>query len=64
MKGPPEIALSGVCEHEPTEEDEPRPRADLWLSMMSSCGEDETKLAHLVAKASEDDEYGAACDEF
>jgi hypothetical protein len=64
VHGPPEIALSGVCEHEPTNEREPRPKADLWLSMMSSCGEDEANLAHLMANASEFDDYGAACDEF
>lgn len=64
VRGPPEIALSGVCEHEPTGEEEPRPKADLWLSMLSSCGEDEAKLAHLVVDASEDDEYSVACDEF
>lgn len=63
-RGPPEIALSGVCEHEPTQDEEPRPKADLWLSMMCAYGEDEAKLAQLTLTASEDDVYGEACDEF
>jgi len=63
-RGPPEIALTGACDHDSTEEGEPRPKADLWLSMLSACGEDEAKLASLVEAASEDDEYGEALDEF
>lgn len=64
-RGPAEIALTGVCEHEPTEGDEPKPNADLWLSMMTACGEDEAKLAQLTSTLSDDDEeYGSACDQF
>jgi hypothetical protein len=63
-RGPPEITVSGACDHELTDDGEPRPRADLWLSMLSACGEDEAKLAQLMDAASEDDEYGAPCDEF
>lgn len=37
--------------------------ADLWLSMMSACGEDEAKLAHLLYDA-DWDENGQACDDF
>ncbi len=62
-RGPPEIALSGVCDHEQVDEGEPRPKADLWLSMMSAFGEDEARLAYLMQAASEDDEYGGPCDE-
>jgi hypothetical protein len=63
--GPPEIALSGVCEHEPTDDEgKPRPKADLWLSMMSAMGEGEAMLAHLLVAAPQDDEYGDACDDF
>ena len=46
-RGPPEIALSGICEHEPTSESDNRPLADLWLSMMSACGKEEAQLASL-----------------
>ena len=63
-RGPADIALSGVCEHEPTEEGEPRPKADLWLSMMSACGDDEAKLAQLFEAASDYDAYGGACDQW
>jgi putative AlgH/UPF0301 family transcriptional regulator len=59
-RGPPEIALSGICEHEPTESGK-RPMADLWLSMMSACGEEEAKLAHLVYHE-EWDENALPCD--
>jgi hypothetical protein len=62
-RGPPEIALSGVCEHEQVEETKPRPKADLWLSMMSAFGEEEARLAYLMQVANEDDEYGGPSDE-
>ena len=58
------MALSGTCEHEQTGKGEPRPKADLWLSMLSAIGEEEAHLAHLMSAATEDDEYGAASDEF
>lgn len=61
-RGPPEVALTGICEHEPTAPSEKRPLADLWLSMMSACGEDEGKLAHLFHDEEEWDENGMACD--
>jgi hypothetical protein len=60
-RGPPAIALTGICEHEPTTNK--RPLADLWLSMMSACGEDEGKLAHLFYHE-EWDENGLPCDAF
>ena len=67
--GPAEIAVSGVCEHGPTEEGEPRPKADLWLSMLSACGKDEARLAHLLLPATTEDMdgedmYGNPCDDF
>ena len=40
----------------------PRPEADLWLSMMSACGIEEAKLAHLLYKDDGKDPNGAACD--
>ncbi|CAJ1942882.1 unnamed protein product [Cylindrotheca closterium] len=47
-RGPAEIALSGTCEHEPsTDKSDPPPAKDLWLSMMSACGQDEARLASI-----------------
>jgi hypothetical protein len=46
-RGPPEIALTGICEHDTTSKSEIKPLADLWLSMMSACGNDEGRLANL-----------------
>jgi putative AlgH/UPF0301 family transcriptional regulator len=63
-RGPPQIAHTGICDHEPAPDGKPRPKADLWLSMMSACGEDEAKLAHLVWKEDGHDDLGAACDSF
>jgi hypothetical protein len=41
-RAPAEIALTGICEHDPSVPSKSkRPLADLWLSMMSACGEDE-----------------------
>lgn len=62
--GPTSIAQSGICEHDPTVKGKPRPEADLWLSMMSSCGEEEAKLAHLLHRDKGRDKNGAACDDF
>jgi putative AlgH/UPF0301 family transcriptional regulator len=62
-RGPPEIAHSGICEHDPTPKGESRPLADLWLSMLSSCGEAEAELAHLLSADGGDDELGRACDD-
>jgi putative AlgH/UPF0301 family transcriptional regulator len=64
IRGPPQIAHTGICDHEPAPKGKPRPKADLWLSMMSACGEDEAKLAHLVWKDDEENDFGAACDSF
>jgi hypothetical protein len=61
-RGPPEMALTGICEHEPTNSGK-RPLADLWLSMMSASGEDEGKLGHLFYHE-EWDENGLPCDSF
>ena len=61
-RGPPEMALDGICEHEPTTSGN-RPLADLWLSMMSACGEDEAKLSHLFHR-DHCDENGLPCDAF
>jgi putative AlgH/UPF0301 family transcriptional regulator len=61
-RGSPEIALSGICQHEPLEKGEHRPKADLWLSMLSACGEGEAELANLLWSA-EEDELGAPCDD-
>ena len=47
-RGPAEIALAGTCEHEPsTSKFDPPPANDLWLSMMSACGQDEARLASI-----------------
>ena len=53
--GPTSIAQSGICDHEPISttttslpSKQQRPVADLWLSMISACGEEEAKLAHLL----------------
>jgi len=61
-RGPPDMALDGICEHEPTTSGN-RPLADLWLSMMSACGEDEAKLSHLF-HCDHCDENGLPCDAF
>ena len=73
------MALHGICEHEPAEHrfgvgrgevdgegGGRRPLADLWLSMMSACGEGEAMLSHLFlnAEESEWDENGLPCDAF
>ena len=63
-RGPPEIALTGICTHDLSVEGGKRPLADLWLSMMSACGEDEAKLAHLFYHVSELNENGLPCDAF
>ncbi|CAB9519591.1 Uncharacterized ACR, COG1678 [Seminavis robusta] len=68
-RGPPEIVVSGACEHHDLaeeEEGESRPRADLWLSMMSAFGREEARLAHWTnpSLTTEDHKYGAPCDEF
>jgi putative AlgH/UPF0301 family transcriptional regulator len=63
-RGPPQIAHSGICDHEPAAKGRPRPKADLWLSMLSACGEDEAKLAHLVWTDDGQNELGEACDDF
>jgi len=64
-RGPPDIAQLGICDHEPTAgKGKPRPKADLWLSMMSACGEDEATLAHLVWADDGGSDFGAACDAF
>lgn len=61
--GPAQIALRGMCEHEETQSsnDEARPRADLWLSMMCAMGQEEGNLAHLVVDDN-GSEYSDACD--
>ena len=91
-RGPPEIALTGICDHEPLEEEDnppqpttattgsssstansKRPLADLWLSMLSACGEQEAVLAHLFHHKNNgshgegtggiyDDEHDLPCD--
>ena len=63
-RGPPEIALHGMCVHEPTGSNDDRPKADLWLSMLSACGEGEMQLAHLTWKDNGlDDQCSYPCDE-
>ena len=62
-RGPPEIALTGICEHD-IPKDSKRPLADLWLSMMSSCGEDVAKLAHLFHNENELHHNGLPCDAY
>ena len=61
-RGPPEMALDGICEHEATTS-ETMPLPDLWLSMMSACGEDEAKLSHLFHH-DHWDVNGLPCDDF
>ena len=62
-RGPPEIAHSGMCEHDTDENETERPKADLWLSMLAACGEDEARLAHLTWQDDGEDELGAPCDD-
>ena len=65
-RGPPEMALDGICEHQEEPSDETtktRPLADLWLSMMSACGTEEAKLSHLFHH-DHWDENGMHCDDF
>lgn len=64
-RGPLEIARSGNCTHESVTEinGNSRPRADLWLSMLSAYGEDEAHLAHLLVDDDGHSELGKACDE-
>ena len=66
-RGPPEMALDGICEHDdvPTTDESggKRPLADLWLSMMSACGDEEAKLSHLFHH-DHWDENGMPCDDF
>lgn len=63
-RGPPEIALSGVCQHKSSSKGQSRPKTDLWLSMLSACGEGEAELAHLLWSDDGEDEYSDACDDF
>jgi len=63
-RGPPEIALTGICDHEMPSKSSKRPLADLWLSMMSACGEEEAKLAHLFYHQDGLSEHGLPCDAF
>lgn len=63
--GPPEIALTGMCERFGDDETESkRPKADLWLSMMCALGEAEANLAHLMSSDEEYSEFSEACDIF
>ena len=57
------MVLEGICDHEPTLPGKKRPVADLWLSMMSACGDDEAKLSHLF-RHDHWDENGLPCDAF
>lgn len=62
-RGPPYIALTGVCERVGDDEnDMKRPKADLWLSMMCAMGEDEANLAHLLSNDDDCSDFGDACD--
>jgi putative AlgH/UPF0301 family transcriptional regulator len=76
-RGPPEIAMYGTCEYytdETEENKEPnssrntetakRSKPDLWLSLLSACGEDEAKLAHLLWNDDGFHAYGSALDNF
>jgi putative AlgH/UPF0301 family transcriptional regulator len=63
-RGPPEIAHTGICEHDPSQKGGPRPKADLWLSMMTACGYHEGELAHLFYDDdAAEDALGDPCDE-
>ena len=73
-RGPPDMALDGTFDMAEPEtlkdislEDlrvkQPMPIEDLWLSMMSACGEDEAKLSHLFLH-DHWDENGMPCDSF
>jgi len=62
-RGPPEMALDGICEHEDDTDATSRPLADLWLSMMSACGPEEAAMAHLFHN-DHWDEHGMPCDDF
>jgi len=68
--GPASVALTGICENRdvPDPKDDPaavaaRPETDLWFSMMSALGEEESQLAHLIYRDDGRDENGAPCDE-
>jgi putative AlgH/UPF0301 family transcriptional regulator len=64
-RGPTDIALTGICEHDANSpQNSKRPLADLWLSMMSACGEDEAKLSHLYYHDDDIHDNGLPCDAF
>jgi Uncharacterized ACR, COG1678 len=86
-RGPPEIALHGICDHEQATgsrsdaagsgrtadgagDSGRRPLADLWLSMMSACGEEEAELSRLLFADAEqelglkDEDWLYCCDTF
>lgn len=68
LKGPPEIAFSGLCDRNVTSvHDDPKNNdsstSELWFSMMCAGGYEDGKLAQLISKG-DDDENSEACDEF
>jgi putative AlgH/UPF0301 family transcriptional regulator len=64
-RGPPEMALYGICDRFGDDDKSPsRPRADLWLSLMCSLGQDEANLAHLLFNDNQQSEYDLPCDAF
>lgn len=66
-RGPPEMALTGTCDHvgddEHYDKETERPRADLWLSLMCAMGNDEATMAHILSK-DEYNDYDDVCDDF
>lgn len=54
-RGPPAIALTGKCHSQG--------KMDLWLSMLSACGQEEATVAHLLLEDNFLDN-GDPCDSF
>jgi len=68
--GPAKLALTGGCDETATAaadetetQQQHRPQADLWLSMMAALGEDERQLAHALFREDGSSEHGAPCDQ-
>ena len=62
-RGPSQIAVTGECEHNKTPGGKRHPFPDLWLSMLSACGDEERKLGNLFHDQKWDTN-GLACDVF
>jgi putative AlgH/UPF0301 family transcriptional regulator len=63
-RGPVSVALTGSCHDHDGDAgaSTPRPKPDVWLSMMAACGKDEAAIAHLLLVDNGDDDFGRPCD--